>query len=108
MEGWRTTFIEGAQVGASMLDHRLLCCDAVVSNVLCSPGGPKEVAKRILLVLSGAILVLLGLFAALYVGLSSFRAFERHDWLMFIALFLSMQAAGLLLLYAGIRLMRRR
>ena len=65
-------------------------------------------AKRILLVMSGAILVLIGLFVALYLGIGSFRAFERHEWLMFIALFLGMQAGGLLLLYAGIRLIRKR
>jgi len=64
--------------------------------------------KRILLLGSGVIVVIVGLLVALYLGISSFRAFERHEWLMFALLFLGMQAGGLLILYAGIRLIRNR
>jgi len=64
--------------------------------------------KRILLLVSGVIVVIVGLLVALYLGISSFRAFERHEWLMFTLLFLGMQAGGLLILYAGVRLIRKR
>lgn len=63
--------------------------------------------KRAVLIMSGFIVVMLGLLAALYLGVSSFRAFERHEWGMFIVFFVGMQAGGLLILYAGIRLMRK-
>jgi hypothetical protein len=52
--------------------------------------------------------VILGLVVALYLGIGSFRAFEHHEWLMFALLFLGMQVGGLLMLYAGIRLIRKR
>ena len=64
--------------------------------------------RRIVLRMSGVIVVILGLLLALYLGISSFRAFERHEWLMFITFFLGMQVGGILMLYAGIRLIRKR
>ena len=64
--------------------------------------------RRIVLLMSGVIVVVLGLLVALYLGISSFWAFERHEWLMFALLFLGMQAGGLLILYAGVRLIRKR
>lgn len=64
--------------------------------------------RRIVLLMSGVIVVIVGLLVALYLGISSFRTFERHEWLMFALLFLGMQAGGLLVLYAGIRLIRKR
>ncbi len=66
-----------------------------------------RIVKRVLLVISGLILIIIGLILALYLGITSFFAFERHDWIMFIILFLGMQAGGLLLLYLGIRLIRK-
>ena len=60
--------------------------------------------KRTLLVISGFILVILGVATAFYLGLRSFFAFERGDWDMFVIQFLAMQGGGLILLYLGIKL----
>jgi hypothetical protein len=62
--------------------------------------------KRTLLIISGFILVILGLVVAFYLGVNSFFAFERGDWDMFVLQFLGMQGGGLLLLYFGIRLIK--
>ena len=62
--------------------------------------------KKTLLIISGFILVILGLVVAFYLGVKSFFAFERGDWDMFILQFLGMQGGGLLLLYFGIRLIK--
>ena len=64
--------------------------------------------RRTVLLMSGVIVVIVGLIVALYLGIGSFGAFERHEWLMFALLFLGMQAGGLLILYTGVRLIRKR
>ena len=64
--------------------------------------------KKILLVVLGVILIISGLLVSLYLGLNSFLAFEQREWVMSITLFLGMQAGGLLLLYIGVRLIRKR
>ena len=60
-----------------------------------------------MLLMSGVIVVVLGLLVALYLGISSFRAFERDEWGTFILFFVGMQVGGLLILYAGIRMIRK-
>ena len=62
--------------------------------------------KRTLLIISGFILVMLGVAAAFILGIRSFFAFERGDWDMFIIQFLGMQGGGLILLYLGIKLIK--